>query len=172
MLEYVKVNGGVPNRLASRTHLGGVETGEWPIQHQDCIYETLAQFFEMGCPIAPGWQAKITLADGSFIFPDGAVWVYINEQWMRWCYLEVELSDRTPKAADDRCIRYASKDRLDNSPVLFVVYNETAERNFHAAGRKHGLNMLFTTTMDRLAKSGVGGDGTWSHFGTPVTLIA
>ena len=172
MLEYVKVNGGLPKRLASQTQLGGVETGEWCIQHQDCIYEILVQFFEMGCPIAIGWQLRITLADGSFIFPDGAVWVYINEQGMWWCYLEVELSDRTPTAAEERCIRYASKHRLDNSPVLFVVYNDTAERNFHAAGRKVGLDMLFTTTMDRLANSGVGGDGVWSHFGTPVTLIA
>ena len=61
---------------------------------------------------------------------------------------------------------------MDNSPVLFVVYNETAERNFHAAGRKVGLDLLFTTTMNRLANSGVGSDGVWSHYGTPVTLIA
>ena len=171
MEEYLKVNGGTPERLASLTQLGSVETGEWLIQHQDCIYEMLCQFFEMGCHIAIGWQVRITLADGSFIFPDGAVRVYISEWGMWWCYIEVELSDRSPTEVKLRCRRYASKDRLDNAPILFVVYNETAERNFHEAGREYGLN-LFTTTMKRLADGGVGGEGVWSHYGTPVTLIA
>ncbi len=172
MWEYVQVNGGTTKRLARRTELNRLDTGQWNIQHQDCVYETLTQVLEMGCHIAIGWHATITLADGSWIFPDGAVEVYIVGWGMWWCHLEVELSDRSPTEAEERCRRYASKDRLDTNPVLFVLYNETAEANFHAAGRKHGLDRLFTTTMKRLADGRVGGDGVWSHYGTPVTLMA
>ena len=171
MWEYVQVNGGTTERLASRTELDRLDTGRWNILHQDCLYETLIQFFEAGFAITIGWQARITLADGSFIFPDGAVEVYIVGWGMWWCHLEVELSDRSPTEAEERCRRYASKDRLDTNPVLFVLYNETAEANFHAAGRQYGLDLLFTTTMKRLADGGVGGDGVWSHYGTPVTLM-
>ena len=172
MWEYVKVNGGTTERLASRTELDRLKEGGWNIQHQDCVYEILIQFLEMGFAIAIGWHARITLANGSCIFPDGAVRVYIVGRGMWWCHLEVELSDRSPTEAEGRCRRYASKDRLDTNPVLFVLYNETAEANFHAAGRKYGLDLLFTTTMKRLADGGVGGDGVWSHYGMPVTLMA
>ena len=170
MLEYCKINGGLPVRLASRTELGRVSVKKWLLMHADFCYEILIQLFEMGCPRAPGWQVRITLADGSRINPDGAVRVYIPGWGMWWCYLEVELSDRHPEEVKKRCRRYASENRLDDSPVFFVVYNETAERNFHAAGRECGLDLMFTTTLKRLADSGVGGDGVWSHYGTPVTL--
>ena len=170
MLEYCKANGGLPVRLASRTELGRVSAKKWLLMHADFCYEILIQFLEIGCPIAPGWQVRITLADGSRINPDGAVRVYIPGWGMWWCYVEVELSDRYGEDVKNRCRRYASDNRLDDSPVLFVVYNETAERNFHAAGRECGLDLMFTTTLKRLADSGVGGDGVWSHYGTPVIL--
>ena len=38
-------------------------------------------------------------------------------------------------------------------------------------GAQHGLRML-TTTVGRLAESGVFGEGVWSHYGDPVTLRA
>ena len=170
MLEYCKINGGLPVRLASRTELGRVSAKKWLLMHADFCYEILIQFLEMGCPIAPGWQLRITLADGSRINPDGAVRVYMPGWGMWWCYVEVELSDRYGDDVRKRCRRYASENRLDDSPVFFVVYNETSERNFHAAGRECGLDLMFTTTLKRLADSGVGGDGVWSHYGTPVTL--
>ena len=170
MLEYCQVNGGLSERLASRTELGRLSNKRWHLMHADFCYETLIQFFEMGCPITPGWQVRVTLADGSRINPDGAVRVYIPGWGMWWCYVEVELSDRYGDDVKRRCERYASEGRLDDSPVLFVVYNDTVERNFHAAGRECGLDLLFTTTLKRLADSGVGGDGVWSHYGTPVTL--
>ena len=163
--------GGSTENLYNWTNLGLVESGRWSIQHQDCAYEFLAQCAEMGCPIAPHWKVKITLADGSRIEPDGAVLVETPLWGKVWCYLEAELSDRTPRAIQPRCERYGSPYRLEDGPLLVVAYNELAEQHFQEAGRLYGLRML-TTTLGRLAESGVAGPGVWSHYGTPVTLRA
>ena len=157
--------------LYNWTGLGRVKSGRWSIQHEDCAYDVLAQCAEMGCPIAPRWKVPITLADGSRIEPDGAVLVETPLWGKVWCYLETELSDRTPRAIGPRCKRYGSPDRLEDGPLLVVAYNELAEQHFQEAGRLYGLRML-TTTLGRLAESGVAGPGVWSHYGTPVTLRA
>ena len=163
--------GGYPKNLYTRTRLGRVASGSWNMQHEDCAYEVLAQSAEMGCPIAPRWMVPITLADGSRIEPDGAVLVETPLWGKVWCHLETELSDRTPRAIEPRCKRYGSPHRLDDGPLLVVAYNELAEQHFQDAGRRYSLRML-TTTLGRLAESGVAGPGVWSHYGTPVTLRA
>ena len=146
-------------------------SGSWNMQHEDCAYDVLAQWAEMGCPIAPRWRATITLADGNRIQPDGAVLVETPLWGRTWCHLETELSDRTPRAIEPRCKRYGSPHRLDDGPLLVVAYNGRAEQHFQDAGRLYGLRML-TTTLGRLADSGVAGPGVWSHYGTLVTLRA
>ena len=163
--------GGYPKNLYTRTGLGQVASGRWNMQHEDCAYEVLAQAAEMGCPIAPRWMVPITLADGSRIEPDGAVLVETPLWGKVWCYLEAELSDRTPRAIGPRCRRYGSPHRLEDGPLLVVAYNARAEQHFQEAGRLYNLKML-TTTLGRLAESGVAGPGVWSHYGTPVTLRA
>ena len=125
----------------------------------------------MGCPIAPRWKVTIILADGSRIEPDGAVLVETPLWGKAWHYLETELSDRTPRAIEPRCKRYGSPHRLEDGPLLVVAYNDLSERHFQDAGRLYGLRLL-TTTLGRLAESGVAGPGVWSHYGTPVTLRA
>ena len=136
MLEYCKVNGGASVRLASRTELGRVSAKKWLLMHADFCYEILIQFLEMGCPVVPGWQVRITLADGSCINPDGAVRVYIPGWGMWWCYVEVELSDRYGDDVKNRCKRYASEKRLDDSPVFFVVYNGTVRAQLPCGGAR------------------------------------
>ena len=163
--------GGYPKNLHTRTRLGRVASGSWNMQHEDCAYEVLAQWAEMGCPIAPRWMVPITLADGSRIEPDGAVLVETPLWGRTWCHLETELSDRTPRAIGPRCKRYGSPHRLDDGPLLIVAYNQLAEQHFQDAGRRYDLRML-TTTLGRLAEAGVAGPGVWSHYGTPVTLRA
>ena len=163
--------GGSTENLYTWTELGLVASGRWSIQHEDCAYEVLAQFAEMGCPIAPRWKVPITLADGSRIEPDGAVLAGTPLWGRKWCNVEIELSDRTPRAIGPRCKRYGSPDRLEDGPLLVVAYNERAEQHYQEAGRIYPLRML-TTTLGRLAESGVAGPGVWSHYGTPVTLRA
>ena len=163
--------GGYPMSLYTRTRLGRVASGSWNTQHEDCAYEVLAQWAEMGCPIAPRWMVPITLADGSRIEPDGAVLVETPLWGKVWSHLETELSDRTPRAIGPRCKRYGSPHRLEDGPLLVVAYNELAEQHFQEAGRLYDLKML-TTTLGRLAEAGVAGPGVWSHYGTPVTLRA
>ena len=166
-----RLHQGNPEDLWKDTKLSEVESGRWKITHQDLIYDFFAQCALKACAIAPDWRAVITLANGHWIRPDGAVLVDTGIWGRTWCYLEVELSKRTPKALGARWPRYGSPDRRDSYPLLVVAYNETAERNSQAAGRPHYLQML-TTTVGRLAESGVFGEGVWSHYGVPVTLRA
>ena len=123
-----------PKNLYTRTRLGRVASGSWNMQHEDCAYDVLAQWAEMGCPIAPRWRATITLADGNRIQPDGAVLVETPLWGRTWCHLETELSDRTPRAIEPRCKRYGSPHRLDDGPLLVVAYNGRAENTFRTPG--------------------------------------
>ena len=56
----------------------------------------------------------------------------VTTPWGRWwCYLEVELSDRTYRAVLPHCDKYGSEKRMDNLPVLVVYRDDQAEKNFH-----------------------------------------
>ncbi len=168
---YCRAHGGSPSVLASRTKMGllRVEKGRWSYRHEDCLYETLAQLCEMGCSIAPGWQARVTLADGRRIHPDGIV--LVETPWGRlWCFLEVELSDRSYSAVQPRVERYASEHRRDAHPVLIVCHDDRAEYTFHLAGLEcNPLPRMLTTTLRRLRDGGVAG-AVWSFYGRPCTL--
>ena len=122
-VHFCYVHGGRPEDLFRRTKLGRLKTklrdgtvdDRWLYQHEDIVYETLGQLRKEGCAFAPGWQARTTLADERRIDPDGML--LVETPWgRRWCYLEVELSDRTYRAVQPRCDKYASKDRQDNFP--------------------------------------------------------
>ena len=185
MYLFCCAHGGRALTLSKRTRLGRLPTKKkrkdgteyvtndvWPYSHEDGLYEVLAQFFEMKCAIAAGWRATVTLADGRRINPDGVV--LVRTPWGKlWCYLEFELSDRSPSAVGKRCGKYGAAERLDARPVLVVCYDDRAEKNFHEAGLacKPKLRML-TTTLGRVRESGVAGAGVWSHYGEPVTLLA
>ena len=155
-----------------RAVVKGVETDIWPYRHEDDAYETLAQFCEMGCTIAPGSRARVALADGTRIDPDGMV--LVETPWGRlWCFFEFELSDRSYKAVEPRVEKYASEHRRDTHPVLFVCHDDRAEANFHAAGVECGrLPQMLTTTLRRLRDAGVAGTGVWFYYGLPRTLAS
>ena len=142
----------------------------WLYQHEDFVYEIFGQLREKGCVFAPGWQGSTTLADGQRIDPDGMV--LVTTPWGRWwCYLEVELSDRTYKAVLTRCKKYGSPHRMDNLPVLIVCRDDKAEGNFHLAAAGSGLPpRMLTTTLNRLKEGGFFGSGVWSDYGKRVTL--
>ena len=142
----------------------------WLYQHEDIVYEILGQLREAGCAFDAGWQARTTLADGRRIDPDAVVQVWTP--WGRWwCYLEVELSDRTEIAVQPRCDKYGSTKRRDNLPVLIVCRDEVAEKSFHkgASGSERPPRML-TTTLSRLKEGGFFGPKVWSRHSERVTL--
>ena len=165
--------------LASRTNMGKLRTkagdaveDQWPYRHEDGVYELLCQFHEKGCPVAPGWQAVITLRNEKAIYPDGIV--LVRTPWgLYWCLIEFELSDMSYGALKPRYDAYASEYRMDDRPVLWVCQNERAERNLHRAanGCARPLRML-TTTVGRVKAAGDAGVGVWSRYGEPVTLAA
>ena len=170
--EFCNAHGGTPGVLARRTKLSSFHKGVWSYRHEDGVYETLAQFSELGCAVAPGWRANTVLADHRRIEPDGIV--LVGTPWGRlWSYLEFELSDRSWAAVKPRCEKYASPHRLDDQPVLVVCHDDKAERNFERAGRLHTPRpRMLTTTLRRLRDAGVAGQGVWSDYGVPVTLTA
>ena len=177
---FCYAHGGRPSDLKKRTKMGRLRTklrgggvvDRWPYRHEDIVYEVLGMFAKEGCSFALGWQARTTLANGKRIDPDGVI--LVRTRWGRdWCYLEIELSDRSYSAVKPRCGKYASKDRRDNHPTLVVCHDDLAEKNFHAAGAEfEPPAMMLTTTLRRLKDGGVFGAGVWSHYGMPVILAA
>ena len=172
-------HGGRPQDLAKRTKLGRLRTklrdgrveDRWPYRHEDIVYEVLARFTEAGCPVAPGWQARTTLADGRGIDPDGKVLLLHTPWGRRWCNVEVELSDTSYSALKPRCGKYGSEHRRDDDPVLFICPDDRAESNLHRAGAEFAPGpRILTTTLGRLQGRGVFDTGVWSQYGDPVVL--
>ena len=153
----------------------GLVEDRWLYQHEDIVYAIFGQLRNKGCAYGPGWQAWTTLADGRRIEPDGVI--RVETPWGRWwCYLEVELSDRTYGAVLPRCDKYGSPHRRDNLPVLIVCRDDEAEKNFHlaaadlAAADSEVPPRMLTTTLSRLKEGGMFGPGVWSWSGQRVTL--
>ena len=159
----------IPAKRNSKRKRNEVKPGTWNIQHEDTVYDVLAQAAEMRCSIGPTWTAVITMADGRRIEPDGVMRVWTPQFGRRWCSLEAELSVRDLRSIERRFRKYGSPYRIDDSPLLVVAYNDSAEDNFHLFGSEYLLRML-TTTMQRLAEFGVFGRGVWSHYGARATL--
>ena len=176
---FCNSHGWNPADLTSRTKMGRLRAEEkgggvidrWPYRHEDNLYEVLAQFSEMGCQTAPGWQAIVSLPERKRIEPDGKV--LVQTPWGRlWCNLEIELSDRTYSAVEPRCKKFASAHRRDDDPVLFACHDDRAERNFHLAGAECSPPpRMLTTTLRRLKDGGVSGAGVWSRYGERITLV-
>ena len=177
---FCTFHGGTPQDLSRRTKLGRLRTqledgwveDRWPYRHEDILYAALARFAQKGCPVAPGWQARTTLADGRGIDPDGKV--LLHTSWgRRWCNLEVELSDTSYSALKPRCEKYSSEHRRDDDPALFICPDDRAERNLHRAAAEFSpCPRILTTTLARLKGRGVLDTGVWSHYGAPLDLDA
>ena len=172
------VHGGQAQDWAKRVKLGSLRVekpdrpveDQWPYQHQDILFEAMGQVSKSKSPFAPGWLARTTLATGQRIDPDAIILVKTPWGW-EWCYLEVELSDRSYLAVLPRCQKYGSEHRRDDFPVLIVCYNDAAEANFRMAGLAvDPPPRMLTTTLRRLKDGEFFGEAVWSHYGVPVTL--
>ena len=152
-----------PSRLHTRSEHYLLQLRRWSFPHQDLVYEILSQCREGGWPVAPGWRAHARLANGQVIEPDGMV--RARTEWgVRWCFLEVELSDTGEMSFKDRCEKYGSTDRLEFHPLMMVLRNERAEANFHKAVARFAPRLhVMTTTLRRLRQGGVRGTGVWRY---------
>ena len=186
---YCLFHGGSPGDLAKRTKLGRLRTvvrdkhdkktvlgveDKWPYRHDDITYDLLAAFARRGCPIAPGWQARTSLANGTRIDPDGKVLV-TSPLGRRWHNIEVELSDTSKGALKTRCEKYGSVHRRDSDPVLFICHHDLAEKNLHLAVEELPQRPpILTTTLRRLKHRDVDvlGDGIWVEYGRAARLAA
>ena len=134
----------------------------WLYRHTDGVYHILGWFRQHGSSVAPGWRAHAYLAGGGRIEPDGVV--RLGTPWgLQWCYLELELTDFSVGAFQDRCEKYGSPQRRDPWPLLMVCQNDAAERNFHQAVSRYapGLRGASTTLRRLRDASGPLDEGVW-----------
>ena len=139
--------------------------------HEDGVLLWLLAALEAGYKAEPGWRSWENMGEGiGGIAPDGIVFLTRGPFGPGWHYMEYERSARGKRRAGRKLNGYISRHRQDDFPVLFVLWNENAERNFWVVGQPHGLRML-TTTITRLREFGaVGVEGCWSHYGESVVV--
>lgn len=127
----------------------------------------LSQFAKIGLAVANGLRSWESWGGGA-LAPDGMVRLLRSPYGPGWHYFEEERSARRRFRAEDKLGNYCSGERRDNWPVMFVLWDDEAERIFKEVGREHRLRLL-TTTRQRLAEHGVLGP-CWSMYGEIVSL--
>ena len=163
---------GVPNVNSSRRAQVPAFDGRPNFQlHEDGFMSFLEQVMIAGFEVEPGWRVGDDLGQGrGGIVPDALVYLDDGPYGQGWYWVEYERSARGKKRAGRKLTGYLSKRRRDEYPVLFVLWNETAEKNFQSTGQAKGLRMA-TTTIGRLKKHGaVGKPGCWSLYGQDVII--
>ena len=131
--------------------------------HEDGVMGLMGKFAAAGIPGAAGWRCWEHVGGSGGIAPDGLVYVEQSPYGPGWHYLEYERSARGWNRVERKLRGYASSHRINDWPVLMVVWDRDAEVVFQQVGEKSGVPML-TSTVDRIRKHKVVGDpGCWSH---------
>ena len=139
--------------------------------HERGLMDLMSSFYGAGLPSAVGWRSWERLggdAKGG-ISPDGLVRLDASPFGAGWHYVEYERSARGQARAYRKLNGYAAGNRQDSWPVLFVLWSDRAEYNFHVQGLELGAAML-TTTIGRLKQSASAFDAGWSFYGQPMSL--
>ena len=151
---------------------GPAGTGNSPV-HDDGVMALMREFLSAGLVAANGWRSWERWSGGG-IEPDGMVRLTRSPFGPGWHYVEYERAARYPARAGRKLGSYLSDRRQDNYPVLFVLWNDTAETAFQTIGQENGGRSyparLLTTTLERLARCGALGNGCWSWYGQPVSI--
>ena len=84
--------------------------------------------------------------------------------------MEYERSARRSRDARSKLNGYLAPGRRDDWPVLFVLWDDNAEKVFQQLGLEDGLKMLTTTPHRSKAVGAVGQNGCWSRPGEDVIL--
>ena len=165
------------DRVSSGTWQAWARVPEWrghtQLQgHEDGLMELMRQFMEADLDIASGTRSREHMGHAGAIVPDGMVYLFDSPYGEGWHYVEYERSARWLNDARDKLNGYLAPARQDDWPVLFVLWDEDAERLFQELGRPGGLPML-TTTLGRLEAVGAAGmPGCWSMYGEDVVIGA
>lgn len=163
---------GVPNaRWRARAYVPAFRGRPRHQDHEDGSMHLYEELINAGCLVEPPWRAGDDLGQlRGGIVPDGTVYLTLGPYGPGWYYIEYERSARGKARAEAKLKGYLSQHRRDNHPVLFVLWNDVAERNFQEIGREHGLRMA-TTTINRLKTfRAVGSPGCWSLYGKSVVI--
>ena len=167
--------------LAMRDGIGARTHGQWrnvpawrgrpQLQgHEDGLMGMMSQFISHGIPVANGTRSREHLGFKGGIVPDGMAYLLHSPYGEGWHYVEYERSVRWSAGALAKLNGYLSTRRLDDWPVLFVLWDDATEKLFQELGREGGLTML-TTTLGRLKAVGaVGVKGCWSRYGEDVII--
>ena len=138
--------------------------------HEDGLMEMMAQLMAEGLHVANGTRSWEHMGREGAIAPDGMVYLLVSPYGEGWHYVEYERSARRSDDALSKLNGYMAASRQDDWPVLFVLWDEAAEKLFQQLGTEGGLKML-TTTLDRLKAAGaVGLPGCWSRYGEDVVI--
>ena len=138
--------------------------------HEDGVMELVGKFAAAGLVGAAGWRCWEHMGGSGGIAPDGLVYVEHSPYGPGWHYLEYERSARGRSRVERKMRGYASPQRINDWPVLMVVWDREAEAVFQQVGEQAGVPML-TSTVERTKKYKVVGDpGCWSMYGEAVGL--
>ena len=136
---------------------------------EDGVMDLIGEFAAAGVVGAAGWRCWEHMGFET-IAPDGLVYVEHSPYGPGWHYLEYERSARGRNRVERNMRGYASPLRINDWPVLMVVWDREAEVEFQQVGEKSGVRML-TSTVERIRKHKVVGDPRcWSMYGKAVSL--
>ena len=163
------------DRVSNTRLPGGVRLLPAPVgqrlqEHEDGVMDLVGQFAAAGAVGAAGWRCWEHMGGSGGIAPDGLVYVEHSPYGPGWHYLEYERSARGRNRVERKLRGYASPSRMNDWPVLMVVWDRDAEVVFQQVGEKSGVPML-TSTVDRVGRYSVVGDAScWSMYGKGVSV--
>ena len=136
---------------------------------EDGIMDLMGEFAAAGVVGAAGWRCREYMG-GEAIAPDGLVYLEHSPYGPGWHYLEYERSVRGRGRLERKMRGYASPRRMNDWPVLLVVWDSEAEVAFQQVGREAGVPML-TSTVERIKKHrAVRDPRRWSMYGEAMGL--
>ena len=96
--------------------------------------ELVGKFAAAGLVGAAGWRCWEHMGGSGGIAPDGLVYVEHSPYGPGWHYLEYERSARGRSRVERKMRGYASPQRINDWPVLMVVWDREAEAVFQQVG--------------------------------------
>ena len=137
---------------------------------EDRIMDLMGEFAAAGVVGAAGWRCREHMGGSGGIAPDGLVYVEHSPYGPGWHYLEYERSARGRNRVERKMRGYASPRRMNDWPVLMVVWDREAELMVQQVGQPAGVPML-TSTVERIKKHRAVGDPLrWSMYGEAMGL--
>ena len=130
----------------------------------------MAQSVAQGLDVANGTRCWEHMGHEGANAPDALVYLLDSPYGEGWHYVEYERSARWLQGALSNLNGYLAPDRQNDWPILFVLWDDAAERIFQEPGLQGGLKIL-TTTLERLRTVGaIEHPGCWSRYGEDVVI--